>query len=133
MRRRIYLFAGVVLLVTTLPSLLVDATSGPYDSVGTTLLGIGGLLFIAAARRDTVEIGDWTVSWHQLVGAADIALGIGFPLTLLNRVLGPAATPTDYTIFAAGIVGGVVLTFIGVDVIRGSRYVSLGQPENPDA
>jgi hypothetical protein len=129
MRRRIYLIAGVVLALTSFPTLLAGITQGVYDAVGTLLLGIGGLLFVVAARRDEVDVGDWTISWHQFVGGADITLGIGFPLTLLGPVLGGTASSMDYTFFVAGIVGGLVLVFIGVDVIRGSRYVSLGSDE----
>jgi hypothetical protein len=126
MRRRIYLIAGVVLAVTSFPTLLLGITDDPYNAVGTLLLGIGGLLFVVAARRDEVEVGDWTISWHQFVGGADVALGLGFPLTLVNPVLAGTATTTEYTFLVAGIVGGLVLVFIGVDVLRGSRYVSLG-------
>ncbi|MFB6084644.1 MAG: hypothetical protein ABEJ94_10410 [Halorientalis sp.] len=129
MRRRIYLIAGVVLAVTSFPTLLLGITGDPYNAVGTLLLGIGGLLFVVAARRDEVEVADRTFSWHQFVGGADIALGLGFPLTLLNPVLTGTATSVDYTFLVAGVVGGLVLVFIGVDVLRGSRYVSLGSDE----
>ncbi|AQL44170.1 hypothetical protein BV210_16285 [Halorientalis sp. IM1011] len=129
MRRRIYLIAGVVLALTSFPALLVGVTQGVYDAVGTLLLGTGGLLFVVAARRDEVDVGDWTLSWHQFVGGADVTLGLGFPLTLLNPVLEGTATSMDYTFLVAGVVGGLVLVFIGVDVLRGSRYVSLGSDE----
>ncbi len=129
MRRRIYLFAGVILAVTSFPTLLLGVTEDPYNAVGTLLLGIGGVLFVVAARRDEVEAGDVTVSWHQFVGGADVFLGTGFPLTLLAPVLDGTASSIDYTFFVAGIVGGLVLVFIGVDVLRGSRYVSFGAPE----
>ncbi|WP_424018515.1 hypothetical protein ACOZ4N_03300 [Halorientalis pallida] len=126
MRRRIYLFAGVILAVTSFPTLLLGVIEDPYNAVGTLLLGIGGLLFVVAAKRDEVEVGDWSISWHQFVGGADVFLGVGFPLTLLNPVIEGTATSMDYTFFVAGIVGGLVLVFIGVDVLRGSHYVSLG-------
>ncbi|WP_299265076.1 hypothetical protein [Halorientalis sp.] len=126
MRRRIYLFAGVLLAVTSFPTLLLGVIEDPYNAVGTLLLGIGGLLFVVAARRDEVAVGDRSFSWHQFIGGADVFLGLGFPLTLLNPVLAGTATSMDYTFLVAGIVGGLVLVFIGVDVLRGSHYVSLG-------
>jgi len=133
MRRKLYLIAGLVLAITSIPTLAVAGSLPVWEVAGTALLGAGGVLFVVASRRDDVALGGRTVEWHRLVGVGDVFLGAGFPLTLVDPVIDGTGTNVDVAILVAGAVGGVVLVLIGIDVVRGGEYVSFGPGAEGDA
>lgn len=118
MARKLYLIAGIVLVVSSFPTLAVIPDLTLMDRVGTLLTGLGGLSFLLASLRDAVTVGSRTVEWFRFAGAGDIAIGFGLPLSL-------AASSDDLLFIVASAVAGLVLVIIGLDMLRGGEYVDV--------
>ncbi|WP_136715114.1 hypothetical protein [Halorientalis salina] len=118
MRRKLYLIAGLVLAVSSFPTLVLIPDLSLLDQVGSALTGLGGLLFVAAALSDRSVLDSSSVEWFHLAGAGDIAIGLGLPTSL-------AATSDDIVLVGAASLAGLVLVIIGMDMLRGGEYVDV--------
>jgi len=84
------------------------------------LLAFAGAAMVCTGLANPVRE---RVGAGRLTGVADIALGISVPLGSL-----PSKTGGDWFLFGLTALGGLTLVFIGLDYLRGGRYLDVPEP-----
>jgi hypothetical protein len=125
MKRTLYFIAGLVLVVSSFPTLFVVTDLSLLGQVGTVLTGIGGLLFVIAARRDEVRVGGRRLEWFHFAGGGDACIGVGLPVSMIARSMGGGSSTMDLVTLGAVSLAGLVLVGIGLDMLRGGKYVQI--------
>jgi hypothetical protein len=86
---------------------------------------IGGLNVLGGA---SVSVG--TVEWYQFLGIAEIGMGILVPIWFWLGSQSATSSPAGVIFFTMiGVASGLYSVFIGADLIRGGRYISLDNCE----
>lgn len=121
---------GVVLLVLVGALLLafgVESVVGePATAVQAGVLTLAGLCFLAAGFR--LPEG---VRWYHLAGAGDVLLGLSFLVRFVVVALDPGVPTADLAFTALGTLGGLSLAYLGVDIARGGRSLTVDPDERP--
>lgn len=123
MNRRLARWFGPVLVVVPQLFLLAFRTNpfAPTTAVTHLSLTVGGLLFVAAGYGAPATVGGHEVPWYVLAGLGDVSIGLGFAASGLSTWL--AAEPGGLFYAATATLGGVIISYIGVDIARGGRHM----------
>lgn len=124
--KRIYIsLFGLVLFVGTV-LLVLRTGSPPADPfvLGAVLgLLVAADLFVLGGLRAAYRVGGLTIRWYHLVGTAVVLIG----LVHAGFALGSPALPSVGTV--AGLVVGVAVVLVGIDLVRGGIHYDLSKLE----
>lgn len=123
MNRRLARWFGPVLVVVPLLFLLAFGADPltPTTAVTYLSLTVGGLLFVAAGYGAPETVGGHEVPWYVLAGLGDVSIGLGFAASGLSTWL--ATEPGGLFYAATAVLGGAIISYIGVDIARGGRHM----------
>lgn len=127
MERPRYVFLGGFITVAVVAFVAVFGLSilpGGRAVVWAGLLVLGGVSFVIGGWVEAVSVGDRVLAWWRFVGLANALVGLALVLAYLPDLLGGTAS-SRFLLSVVAVVGGSVVLAIGLDTVRGGKYVAL--------
>lgn len=127
MERPRYVFIGGFVSVAATAFVAVFGLSALPDGraiLWAGLLVLGGVAFVVGGWVDAVTVGGRDLAWWRFVGLGNVLVGLALVVAYAPDLLAGASS-SRFLLSAVAVLGGAIVLAIGLDTVRGGRYVTL--------